>query len=377
MPGLSHRPQALLAGFGLVLGAAAAQAGHFTFLDPAYQQRIYTGPLVGGPGMAWTASGHLLTLDNASQSILEYDPTASASHQGTAIHPVTATHVISGLLTNAFSGVGMVNGTDGYLYINTGGGLQRVDPSSWTVTTPGANLLNSTVVAGGSYGITVMPDGRIAYVAGGGTDQVYLYDPVAQVNTLIYTAPTLIDDIQASPTGEIALAGQGNNSLILISATGSVVNAFGTSAFPDGLAFGWGAAAKKLFSNDNQGTITMYDFGASYANVPTLTTIASGGSYGDLAAVGPDCALYVSQFYNAGYHGSANFGTRWDNGTINNEASIVRISAADGSCAFGGPGNPVPEPAGLPLTLAALGALAGLTQAAAVRRSRRSRRLRG
>ncbi len=348
----------------LALAAAAApatalHAAQFTYLDSAYQQEIYTGPLVGGPAMAWTASGNLLTRDG--QNIIEYAPTASAVHQGTNIHPTLITHNLPGLLFN--SSYGMVNGTDGYIYATTGTGLQRIDPNTWTVTTPGNLPGISGVGAGSSWGITVLPNGHIVYVAGASTNEIYVYDPVLQTNTLIYTAPTLIDDIQASPTGEIALAGQGNNSLIMISSTGTLLYTVNTTDYPDGLAFGYGAAANKLFSNDNHGTITEYDFGAGYTSLTSTTTIASGGSYGDLAAVGPDCALYVSQYFNGGFHGSANFGTRWDNGTINNEPTIVRISSRDGSCAFsGGPGtSQVAEPGGAPLVFAGL-ALLGLAR---------------
>ncbi len=68
--------------------------------------------------------------------------------------------------------------------------------------------------------------------------------------------------------------------------------------------------------------------------------------------MGPDCALYVSQFYNAGYHGSALFGTNWDNGVTNNDPSIIRIAAKDGSCAF--QCSPVPEPGNTALLSAGL-----------------------
>ena len=57
-----------------------------TVLNPAYTQEIYTGPLQGGPGMAWTANNHLLTRDGAN--ILEYSPTQNSSHLGTSIHGV-------------------------------------------------------------------------------------------------------------------------------------------------------------------------------------------------------------------------------------------------------------------------------------------------
>ena len=338
----------------------ALQASQFTYLDAAYQQEIFTGPLVGGPAMAWTGSGNLLTLDGPN--IIEYSPTQNAVHLGTNIHAAIATHTIAGLLSSAFAGYGMVNGTDGYIYATTGTGLQRIDPTTWTVTTPGANLPGIAGVGlSGSWGITVLPDGRIVYVAGSGTNEIYVYDAVAMTNTLIYTAAGLIDDIQASPSGVIALAGQGLNNILIIDAAGTLLSTVATTAFPDGLAFGYGAAANKLFSNDNMGTITEYDFNPGYtALLGSPINIASGGSYGDLATVGPDCALYVSQFFNNNYHGSASFGTRWDDTTVNNEPSIVRISSRDGSCAFsssGGGTNPVAEPGGAPLVLGGLAIL--------------------
>ena len=344
---------ALAAGLGPV---TVVQATQFSYLDAAYQQEIYTGPLVGGPGMAWTSSGNLLTRDGST--LLEYSPTANGTHLGTSIHTVIATHIISGLLAPTTSSIGMVNGTDGYIYATTGGGLQRIDPTTWTATT----LVQLPFSVPGHYGITVLPDGRIVYVGGGGVNEIYVYDAVAMTNTLIYTAAGLIDDIQASPSGVIALAGQGLNNIVIIDAAGNVLSTVNTLTYPDGLAFGYGAAANKLFSNDNQGTITEYDFNPTYtALLGTPITIASGGSYGDLAAVGPDCSLYVSQFFNNNYHGSASFGTRWDDSTVNNQPSIVRISSRDGSCAFstsGGNPTPVAEPGGVPLLAAGLALLA-------------------
>ena len=345
-------------GFAAV-ATTAVQAGQFTTLDPAYAQQIFTGPLVGGPGMAWTSSGNFLTRNGSD--ILEYDPIASASHLGTSVHPTTVTHSISGLLGGASYGYGIVNGTDGYIYSATGNGVQRIDPNTWVATTPGANLpgIAASVGLGGGYGITVLPDGRIVYIAGAGTNEVYIYNPTASTNTLIYTNPTgLIDDIQASPTGEIAMAGQANNDIVIINALGTLLNTVATTAFPDGLAFGYGPSVNRLFSNDNQGSITAYDFNAGYTSFLGMTTIAAGGSYGDLAQVGPDCALYVSQVFNNNYHGSASFGTRWDDTTVNNEPSVVRISSRDGSCAFAPSPNPVPEPGGIALVMAALGLLA-------------------
>ena len=45
---------------GLFL-ATPILAVQYPTIDPAYTQEIYTGPLAGGPGMAWTSSNQLLT----------------------------------------------------------------------------------------------------------------------------------------------------------------------------------------------------------------------------------------------------------------------------------------------------------------------------
>ncbi|MCC7145135.1 MAG: PEP-CTERM sorting domain-containing protein [Phycisphaeraceae bacterium] len=325
----------LSATFGLMFLASAASAAQFSYLDPAYVQEIYTGPLVGGPGMAWTSTNQLLTKDGSN--ILEYSLTQNAVHQGTPIHN-WVTHPIAGLST---TGYGMTNGQDGYIYTTTQVGLQRFNPSNWAAP---AQTLAGTV-AGTGYGITTLPDGRIAYCAGPTPSDVYVYDPVGATNTWIYSAAGLIDDIEASPTGEIALAGQTLSNLIIISSTGSLVNMFSTPHYPDGLAFGDGAVSNSLFSNNNDGTITQYALGAGYTGVPVITDIATGsGAYGDLAAVGPDCAFYVTQFDNYGYHGSTwGVGTHWDNGVTDNEPSIIRISAKSGECLFAH-NEVVPEP---------------------------------
>lgn len=334
--------------------AVPAVAVQFDYLDPGYTQEIYTGPLVGGPGMAWLNSGELINRNGAD--VLVYSLTQNAVHQGTNVHGSIATHTITGL---SASGFGLAKGLDGYIYTPTNVGLQRFNPNNWAAP---AQTLAGTV-AGQGYGITTLPDGRLAYVAGGGTNDVYLYNPAGGSNTLIYSAPGLIDDIEASSTGEIALAGQTLSNIILINTSGTVINSFSVPHYPDGLAFGDGAASNSLFSNNNDGSITRYDLAAGFLGVPTITDIATqtayGKAYGDLAAVGPDCAFYVSQFENGGYHGSTpGVGTHWDNGVTNAEPSFIRIAAVDREgneiCGFGTATSDVPEPGILALLLAGL-----------------------
>ena len=63
-------------GFGVLVGSKAL-AVQYPTIDPGYNQQIYTGPLVGGPGMAWTTSSHLLTRLHR-QAVLSADPELSA-----------------------------------------------------------------------------------------------------------------------------------------------------------------------------------------------------------------------------------------------------------------------------------------------------------
>ncbi len=328
----------------------AARAVQFDYLDPGFTQQIVIGPLTGGGGITWTSGGNMLVKDGAN--ILEYS-LGTTTYNGTNVHPVAVTHNIPGLLSGIGSGAGMATGLDGYIYVPTNIGLQRFS----TTLTGSATTLAGTA-AGAGYGVTTLPDGRIAYCAGSTPSDVYIYNPSSGTNTWIYSAPTgqNIDDIEASATGAIALAGQMGSSITIISNTGTVINNItGLAHHPDGLAFGDGVTANWLYSNNNDGSITQYQLGPGYSGTPVmvdiaLQTLASGKAYGDLAAVGPDCAFYVSQYENGSLNGATpGTGTHWDDGSTTSEASIVRIAAFDrltGAeyCGFGSATENVPEP---------------------------------
>ena len=338
--------------------ACTAQAAQFPVLDPGYVQEIYTGPLLPQEGgTAWTSSGNFLTRDGSN--IIEYSLTQNLVHQGTNVHGAIVTHPISGLTS---LGYGMTNGLDGYVYTVCGAGLYRFDPSNWAAP---AQFLTGTV-GGAGYGITTLPDGRIAYSDGSGSSSVWVYTPNANpslgTNTLIYSTNYLIDGMTAGPTGAIALAGQSNQGVTVITNSGTLIQSVPAPHYPDGMAFGNNPATGTLYSNNNDGTITKYVLGPGYTGVPVITDIATGsGAYGDLAAVGPDCAFYVSQYENGSYHGATpGVGTNWNLGT-NAEASYTRIAAIgrDGVevCEFYH-AYTIPEP--VTLSLLALGGLAML-----------------
>src|SRR5262245_24199579 len=101
-------------GIGAVLTAREARGinGHFDqFVDPGYNTQIYAGP-IGQEGCgAWTLNSHLLT--HGGSTIYEYDPVNTSVHQGTNVHNLLAVHNVPGLNGG---GVGITNGTDGYLY---------------------------------------------------------------------------------------------------------------------------------------------------------------------------------------------------------------------------------------------------------------------
>jgi hypothetical protein len=334
-----------------------AMAAQFTTLDPAYTQQIYAGPNVGLPG-AWMSTGEMLARKGLAPDILEYSTAVTANaYQGTNLHQVQAIHTISGLA----SGNNLARAMNGFLYLPTTVGLQRVDSSTWGPAT------TVTSAGGPGYGVNSLPNGNVVYAAGFQSPgipesrDIHIFNPSSNLDSIVYTSPGLIDDIETSLTGFIALAGQSLNQITILNSAGTPLVTFNTADWPDGLAFATTASPPALYSNDNHGTITRYDFGAGYGSAPTnVQVIASGGSYGDIACTGA-CKFYVTQFFNNNIHGSASFGTHWDNGVTNNDPSIIEIGSKQG-CLFDPPVgfNLVPEPSTGALLMLFVGALCGV-----------------
>ncbi|MBI5586936.1 MAG: PEP-CTERM sorting domain-containing protein [Deltaproteobacteria bacterium] len=296
--------------------SSPAMAVQFSYLDPGYTQEIYTGsiPTGWGPGYTWKGGNLVLRGGN---TLYEYSAAPAATVNGTAVHTATS-HVISSGLA---AGYGMTTGLDGFAYANTSNGVAKIDLNTWTATTYAGS-------AGGYYGIGTLPDGRIVH---SDTNNIWVLNPTTGTDTKIYTAGSFIDGITVSPTGEIFLADLGSTRIRVISSTGTLINNVAVSHGPDGMAFGAGAA----FASNTDGTITRLNFaGAGYTGAVTESIFASGGTYGDLASVGPDGSFYVSQW-----------GTiHWDNGTSSGGNAIVKISAIGGGGFNPPPGTSVPEP---------------------------------
>jgi hypothetical protein len=184
--------------------AGPALAGQFTSLDPAYTQQIYAGPNVGLPG-AWMSTGEMLARKGLAPDILEYSTAVTANaYQGTNLHQVQATHTISGLA----SGNNLARAMNGFLYLPTTVGLQRVDSSTW------GPAVTVTSAGGPGYGVNSLPNGNVVYAAGFQSPgipesrDIHIFNPSSNLDSIVYTSPGLIDDIETSLTGFIALAGQ-------------------------------------------------------------------------------------------------------------------------------------------------------------------------
>jgi len=168
------------------LFASSAHAIQFTYLDPAYEQDIYTGalPTGWGPGFAWSSSGNMVLRGNST--LYEYSLTDDIVVSGTDVHSF-----ITRPVANLGSGYGMTNGTDGFVYANTSRGVQQIDLSTWSIT----QTFNTS--ARGTYGIGTLPDGRIVH---NDSYKIWILDPTTGVDTMIYNHGSFVDDIAISPT---------------------------------------------------------------------------------------------------------------------------------------------------------------------------------
>src|SRR3954454_17123949 len=213
----------LLATFTCLQVATPALAVQFTTLDPAYTQQIYAGPNVGLPG-AWMSTGELLARKGNIPEILEYSMTQNSVYQGTNTHGAT-THTIA----NLANGNNLARAINGFLYLPTTAGLQRVDSSNWA-----APAVTVTTFNGPGYGVNTLPNGNVVYAAGTGSTDIHVYNPTTTTDSLVYTNPGLVDDIETSLTGLIALAGQTLNNIVLLNSSGTVIQTIPTTNYPDG-----------------------------------------------------------------------------------------------------------------------------------------------
>jgi uncharacterized protein (TIGR03437 family) len=134
-----------------------------------------------------------------------------------------------------------------------------------------------------------------------------------------------VDGITFDPSGNYLVAAGRTGSapndapfLTVYGRNGGVVRQLPAEHYPDGGVFH--TDPFYLAGNNNDGTITRYDFpNDDLRQAPSQSLIASGGFRGDLAEAGPDGCLYATQG-----------GARYANGASTSENSVVRLCSPAG-----------------------------------------------
>lgn len=264
---------------GLVVAGtwtAGAQAVPFSFLDASYTAKIVGNGQSGLAGIAF-ANGKVLRNDG-SNTLYILDPGSPFNYHGDNLYGVTTKAM------DASFGWGMVVGTDGYLYAQTGSGIRKFDMTTGT----------STVLAGsaaGTFGMKQTSTGKLAY--SGNDGYLHLYDLSTNTDMTSYYSGTFNDDLAVS-SSNIFIAALGDCTIRVLDNNGTYINTIHSAGghCADGTAFGNGA----VFGNNTDGTITRYDFTGDFTTPYTESIIASGKSgYQDFAAAGPDGAFYVTR----------------------------------------------------------------------------------
>ena len=329
MESFSRRSQFLAAAsliFVTQAPALRAQSTPFTFLQTGYTQELFGAATTPGSlgGVAFAADGDVWTkICNTTTGTLRFDGALSVMVNGTSLHPQS-----SGTPVPTGSGCGLTNHPDGRLYLNAVTGAVRIDASTGAV-------LGTIGPRGNTYGITVDPQtNRLVYTAGpcGGTTSCTLVtvDPVSGSSQTLMTLTFAVniedvDGVAFDPTGNfVVVAGRtgvfpGDKPFLsLLTRNGALVRELPAEHFPDGAGFHINPFY--MVTNNNDKTISRYDFpGGDLRQAPVQTVIASGGFRGDLAGIGADGCIYATQD-----------GTRYANGVVTAENSVVRICSAAG-----------------------------------------------
>jgi hypothetical protein len=179
-------------------------------------------------------------------------------------------------------------------------------------------ILRTLGSVAGATGLATDPLSGDLFVSnpfGGGVYRIA--NPQAATPTVtLYSNPGSVDGITFAPDGTIFAKGPGANIVSIAGTNSATPGAFTTIASvpggPDGVAVAVSLtnppAPLFLFANRNDGIITKVDL---TQNPAAISNVVTGGSRGDLIAVGPDGCFYATQ-----------------------SERVLRVTNADGSCPF-------------------------------------------
>lgn len=307
-------------------------------------------------GVVTAANGDVLVRSpdcGGTATFLRFDPV------NTTIVNSTTLHVFKGAIPIPPStGCGVVQHGDGTLYTNTLAGvlqLSRTDPNI------GALLSGPFGAGGDNLGITVDPycsdialdvpmgscpkdKHRLVYIDGNGHD-IRTVDPANPASdTLLATTPasaaiSRMDGIAFGTDKSLYLASRSPTpGVVVITITDITQGARGVfdrliplTSEPDGIGsaeclptvFPGGicpaANSGVIFTNNTNGTISVIAL-RTPTTPDAVSQFAAGGFRGDLMLAHSDGSFLFTQN-----------GTRFNNGTVSSDNSVVRISRADGN----------------------------------------------
>ena len=209
-------------------------------------------------------------------------------------------------------GCGLSNHPDGFIYANTNAGVIKMDETGTEFSIAG-NPLGGVGAGGNALGIAVQPGTNLVYYVNSGND-IEVLDTTTGISSLFLNIPdpSFIDEIVFSPDGSLLWLAQRSGGFRVqeIDTTIPALNPdTPLTNEPDGMALH--IPTNTLFVNTLSGTLERVDLSV---NPHTVTIFASGGFRGDLAEVGPDGCMYLTQA-----------GTNFDDGSVGGENSLVRI----------------------------------------------------
>jgi hypothetical protein len=291
---------ALLAGTPAAEAAGTASPG---FAVSDFATGFPTGSRFGPLGVAFDIHGTLFAIDNTDSNLYRF---SSAGSVGAGPSLISATPIPGYLVGLTFDKAG--NLFVARQQVEGGGDVAQLDTATGAVI--------RTVASGFlPLGIATDPVSGDLFVTRSGGPLIRIANPTAPAPTVSDYGENLSspDGIDFGPDGTLYLEDEGN----IISVTGTAAPVSGVNATlayvsqADGIAVAETTNPTErpfLAVNSNDGTITKVDL----ATTPvTYTPMVTGGSRGDLVAVGPDRCLYATQF-----------------------DSIEKVTASDGTCPF-------------------------------------------
>jgi hypothetical protein len=296
--------------------APASAAGQFTSIQSGFSDELYgtASGFFGGVAFAPNADPWVDFCGFGGSPLDRFENATTTPEHGSNVHPLVAG---SPFPSNA--GCGLTNNPDGFVYSNTGSGATQINAST---AAPTGKVFGEP---GNVLGITTDPQtNEIVYVAADcrftATCTIKSVNPGTGESktfaTLSSTDASFVDGIAFDPTGNFLFLSDRAPvfRLTILNRSGGIVQEVPMSSEPDGISF-HASAPKFVVTNNTDGTMTRFDFpGEDFTKSPTQSVFASGGFRGDLTQVGPDSCIYVTQD-----------GTRYDDGTVTRNSSIVRI----------------------------------------------------